>query len=277
MSLHVHHLNCGTHCPLGGALFDGTSRGLLAKIPTRCLLVETESGLVLFDTGYGLKDVLWPRERLPGLWRSLLNIQLCEDDTAARQIERAGFKLSDVRHIVMTHLDFDHAGGIEDFPQARVHLLAAELDAARARHKSFVSRQRYRKKQWSSDIAWRTYAPEGEPWFGFDAVRQIEGLPPEILLVPLRGHTLGHTGVAIKSAGGWLLHAGDAVLHRSEVAATHAHAMPPGLAVYQRIMDADHGARLANLQRLRALASAEPGAVDIVCSHDMTESCSGHG
>lgn len=276
MSLHVHHLNCGSHCPLGGALFDGTSRGLFARIPTRCLLVETESGLVLVDTGYGLKDVRSPRGRLPGLWRSLLNVQLCEEDTAARQIERAGFRTSDVRHIVMTHLDFDHAGGIEDFPQARVHLLAAELDAARDSHKSFVSRQRYRARQWSSDIWWRTYSTGGEPWFGFDAVRQIEGLPPEILLVPLRGHTLGHTGVAIKSADGWLLHAGDAVLHHSEVLATNAHSMPPGLAVYQRIMDADHGSRRANLQRLRQLASDQAGVVEIVCSHDMTEACSGH-
>jgi glyoxylase-like metal-dependent hydrolase (beta-lactamase superfamily II) len=23
-----------------------------------------------------------------------------------------------VRHIVLTHLDFDHAGGLEDFPEA---------------------------------------------------------------------------------------------------------------------------------------------------------------
>lgn len=277
MSLHVRHLNCGSHCPLGGALFDGTSRGLFARIPTRCLLVETESGLVLVDTGYGLKDVHSPQRRLPGLWRSLLNIKLNEEDTAARQIERAGFRTSDVRHIVMTHLDFDHAGGIEDFPQARVHLLAAELEAARAPKKSFVAQQRYRMRQWSSDVSWRTYAPEGEPWFGFDAVRQIEGLPPEILLVPLRGHTLGHSGVAIQSADGWLLHAGDAVLHRSEVVAADSRAMPPGLAAYQRIMDADHGARRTNLKRLRQLASDEADAMDIVCSHDMTDACTGHG
>ena len=30
--LRIHHLNCGTHCPIGGALFDGTSRGLFADI-----------------------------------------------------------------------------------------------------------------------------------------------------------------------------------------------------------------------------------------------------
>lgn len=32
--MRIHHLNCGTHCPIGGALFDGTSRGLLANLAT---------------------------------------------------------------------------------------------------------------------------------------------------------------------------------------------------------------------------------------------------
>jgi hypothetical protein len=48
--MRVHHLNCGTHRPLGGAVFDGASWGLLASIPTHCLLIETERGLVLVDT-----------------------------------------------------------------------------------------------------------------------------------------------------------------------------------------------------------------------------------
>ena len=35
--------------------------------------------------------------------------------------------------MVLTHLDFDHAGGLDDFPAATVHLLAEERDAAVAR------------------------------------------------------------------------------------------------------------------------------------------------
>src|SRR3546814_15732883 len=34
--------------------------------------------------------------------------------------------VQDVRHIIITHLDFDHAGGIEDFPAAAVHLTGRE-------------------------------------------------------------------------------------------------------------------------------------------------------
>jgi dihydrofolate reductase len=40
------------------------------------------------------------------------------------------------------------------------------------------------------------YQPgDGEPWFGFERVRPLDGLPPEIALIPLIGHTFGHAGV----------------------------------------------------------------------------------
>ena len=55
--MHIHHLNCGTHCPIGGSFYDGRSRGLHADICTHCLLIETDGGLVLVDTGYGIQDV----------------------------------------------------------------------------------------------------------------------------------------------------------------------------------------------------------------------------
>lgn len=264
--MRIHHLNCGTHCPLGGKLFDGESRGPLAHIPTHCLLIETNAGLVLVDTGYGLQDVRNPRERLPWLWSAILNVRLREGDTALRQIEALGFTARDVRHIVLTHLDFDHAGGIEDFPESRVHVLGVELKAAE-RRRSFVARQRYRPGMWDAVTTWRAYAPEGDAWFGFQAVRQLDGLPPEILMVPLRGHTEGHAGVAVDTPTGWLLHAGDAYLHHGQMA--DAPSIPPGLNAYQHIMDTDRAARRRNLARLRELRSQ--GDVRIFCSHDAIE------
>ena len=50
----------------------------------------------------------------------------------------------------------------------------------------------------------------GEPWFGFGRVRGLNGLPPEVLMVPLLGHPWGHAGVAVQGERGWLLMAGDA-------------------------------------------------------------------
>jgi len=265
--MRVHHLNCGAHCPLGGAFYDGSSRGLFADICTHVLLIETEKGLVLVDTGYGLEDVRRHHARLPYLWPAILNVRLREQDTARRQVEALGFQAHDVRHIVLTHLDFDHAGGLEDFPEARVHVLASEREAAEKRPRGFVENQRYRPKQWDGVKNWRVYRSKGESWLGFDSVRALDGLPEDILMLPLRGHTLGHAGVAIDTGAGWLVHAGDAYLHRDQIA--DPPRCPPGLAIYQHIMDADRSARGANQERLRDLKAS--GAARIICSHDSVE------
>src|SRR5579859_6948743 len=55
----------------------------------------------------------------------------------------------------------------------------------------------------------------GEPWKGVPAVRQLEGLPPEILALPLSGHSRGHAAIAVDTRHKWLVHAGDAYFHRS--------------------------------------------------------------
>ena len=58
--------------------------------------------------------------------------------TGAEGDGNLGFSPDDVRHIVLTHLDFDHAGGIEDFPNARVHVLAREREAAERERRGFA-------------------------------------------------------------------------------------------------------------------------------------------
>jgi glyoxylase-like metal-dependent hydrolase (beta-lactamase superfamily II) len=264
--MQIHHLNCGTFCPIGGRLMDGTSRGLRGRLVCHCLLLETDDGLTLVDTGLGLRDMQAPFSRLSPLYARMLNIQFDEASTALRQIERLGFGAKDVRHIVLTHLDFDHAGELDDFPDARVHLLAAEAETATAR-RGFVMTRRYRPQQWGDRSRWKLYPSRGEHWFGFEAVRDLEGLPPEILLVPLPGHTTGHAAVAVRSDGGWLLHAGDAYFHHDEMR-SERHC-PPGLRLYQRLMEMDGSLRLRNQARLRQLAKEHVHELAIMCSHDL--------
>ncbi|STQ60182.1 N-acyl homoserine lactonase [Pseudescherichia vulneris] len=222
----VHHLNCGCMCPVGGALFDGFSKGIFAHLVCHCLLIETDrDGLVLVDTGFGRDDVRQPEKRLSGFFRVMNNIQRRETLTARSRIEALGFRAEDVRHIILTHLDFDHAGGLTDFPGARIHLLQTEIDTAQQRH-SWLARERYRPGQWSGSSGWTGYQPQGEKWYGFEAVTALQGLPPEILLVPLAGHTTGHAGIAVSQPNGWLLHGGDAWFYRGEMDLQKPHCTP---------------------------------------------------
>jgi glyoxylase-like metal-dependent hydrolase (beta-lactamase superfamily II) len=241
------------------------------RLVCHCLLIETpRHGLVLVDTGLGLQDVRAPRRRLSGLFRALNRVRLYEKETAIRQIEALGFRAEDVRHIVLTHLDFDHAGGIADFPQAAVHVLGTELDAARHHRRGLIARGRYRPRQWDAVSDWRVYDSAGEPWFGFASVRELKGLPPEIVMVPLVGHSWGHCGVAVRTPERWLLHAGDAYFHAGEMNGTEPYC-PPGLRFYQRMMEVDRRARLTNQERLRNLIRGHGGDVELFCAHDAAE------
>lgn len=250
---------------------DGRSPSVLQRgsLCCHCLLVETAAGLVLVDTGFGLRDVAHPRSRLSGFFLALLSPDFREEMTAARQIAALGYRNSDVRHIVLTHLDFDHAGGLDDFPDAEIHLLAREREAA-FHPSTWLDRQRYRPQQWASHPRWRLHGREGgEAWMGFDGVCEGGGLPPGIALVPLPGHTWGHAGVAVQAQGRWLLQAGDAYFHHREMD-LHRPWCTPGLRAYQTLMEKSRRARLANQQRLREFAAGHP-EVAVCCSHDPQE------
>lgn len=267
--MRIHHLNCISSCPLGGAIFDGRSLSLRGRLACHCVLVETPAGLVLCDTGFGLLDCARPRERLSRFFLRLLDPDFREELTAVRQIEALGFARDDVRHIVLTHLDFDHAGGLDDFPSATVHMIHDEAADAVAQ-RSWLDRQRYRPQQWKTSYQrWQTYDATGEPWFGFDAVRDLPGVPG-ILMVSLIGHTLGHAGIAIEQENGWLLLAGDAYFDHREMDVDHPRCTP-GLRMYQRFMEKDRDSRLANQQRLRDLVKDHSAEVHVICSHDPRE------
>jgi len=261
--MRVHHLNCASMCPAGaGALgYQGFDR-----LVAHCLLLETAEGLVLVDSGLGRADLESPRARLGGAFLTVVRPRLDPAETAAAQVERLGFSVDDVRHVVLTHLDLDHAGGIFDFPRAHTHVLMAEQEAAVLRT-SLRERSRYRPSL--DDYArWRLYRPRGESWYGFECVRALQGLPPEILFVPLTGHTRGHAGVAVDTGSGWLLHAGDAYFHHDELEGRQA---PWLLEAFQSAMAMDATQRTANRARLADLHRRSAPEVRVFCAHDPNE------
>jgi glyoxylase-like metal-dependent hydrolase (beta-lactamase superfamily II) len=263
--LQIHHLNCATMCPGGGQLVHGAG-GLFAeaRLVCHCLLIESADGLVLVDTGLGLGAVQAPHALLGAPFLLLTRPRLDPEETARRQIERLGYQADDVRHIVLTHLDLDHAGGIADFPRAKVHVFESEHEAAMA-PASLQERHRYQAAFWAHGPNWVRHAVQGDRWMGFEAVRAIGD---EVLLVPLTGHSRGHCGVAVQTDGGWLLHAGDAYFTHGEVHGPTRQSTV-GLDLFQGLTEVDRQARLANQDRLRQLAR-DP-ALRIICSHDPGE------
>jgi glyoxylase-like metal-dependent hydrolase (beta-lactamase superfamily II) len=267
--MRIHHLNCGSFCPHGARLVEGRG-GLLDKahIVCHCLAIEGDDGLVLVDTGFGTDDARNPKQ-LGQPFRAMMAPRPTLAETALGQLEALGFGAGDVRHIVTTHLDLDHTGGLPDFPEAEVHVFASELAAAL--EPKLSERARYVATHWKHGPRWVEHGAErgGDDWLGFASVRILPGFDTEVLLVPMAGHSTGHTGVAVRGGGGWLLHCGDSYFNRGEVQTPPS--CPAVLSFYQRILAADNAARVANTERLRELAAAHGDEVTLFCSHDPRE------
>jgi glyoxylase-like metal-dependent hydrolase (beta-lactamase superfamily II) len=258
------HFNALTMCPYGGWL-AGAKPFERARMVCHCLVVETSHGLVLVETGlFATADLARPRAPLG--YRRFLRVEPTLEGTAKYQLEALGHRASDVRHVLCTHLDLDHAGGLSDFPHAQVHVMAAERDAAQ-RRATAIERRRYLAAHFAHGPKWREHRPsDGERWKGFDCVRALADDDPDVLLVPLAGHTRGHAAVAVRTARGWLLHCGDAYLHRDEMTGRG----PWGLSLFERGNAFDHHACLDNQRRLRHLSETEQD-VRVFCSHSPDE------
>lgn len=245
----IHHINCGTL--------------IVPNYPTvvcHCLLLQDGDRLALVETGIGLQDVRKPVERLGQPLIDMAGFQFNESDTAIRRIEAAGFSPGDVRHIVLTHADPDHAGGLADFPNAQVHISEEEFAHLAGGHWRFV------ESHFTHEPAWKTYGRSARQWFGMEARPVDIGFSSEVILIPLFGHTLGHCGVGVQQKDRWLLHVGDAYYLRAELTMDDH---PVSQIAVQRADDDLQ--RRASLEHLRRLVRDHADEVDLIGYHDLTE------
>lgn len=261
----IHHINCGTMCT-GDRWF---MKPFMPRfLSCHCLVVESNQGLVLVDTGFGTQEV--KRPQLLGqlfTWASMPVLK--EEETALRQIEKMGYKASDVTHIILTHMHLDHAGGIADFPNAKVHVHHDEFLAA-TRPKNYMQEGAYLRYQWR-DAQIVQHNTDGDNWFGFDGVRPLNG-DDFIVLIPTPGHSEGHCAVAVKAKEGWMLHCGDAYFDQKEMSSPKG-VCPPGLKIFQKMVEVNHPLRMANRERLRQLYRSHHNEVRMFCSHDYDDFC----
>lgn len=260
----VHHLHCGTMCPVCAPLFG--QKGFKADLICHCLLIETDKGLVLVDTGLGIQDYLHTKKRLGMALARFGAIVSDMSLSAISQIQQLGFKPSDIKHILVSHLDFDHAGGISDFPNATIHILSNEFNATQSL--SLKNKLRYRKQQFKDHRYWNFIEPiQGEAWFNFSKVQGFKLFEDEILMIPLLGHTAGHCGIAIKQQDQWLLFCGDAYYSHLEL---DSKIKLTGLEITERLFAYDNLQRIQTLKSIQTLAQTET-QIEIICAHDPIE------
>ncbi|MBU0991426.1 MAG: MBL fold metallo-hydrolase [Proteobacteria bacterium] len=259
----IHHLNCGTCRPLGGSLLNRSP----SIITCHCLLIDTDKELVLVDSGVGMADMKNPKRLGP--MHLMLNLRQDDADTAFRQVEQLGYNPEDVKHIIITHLDLDHAGGLPDFPWANVHVLKQEYDAA-MHPENYRERERYRKCHFAHQPKWILHEKiSDEKWFGLECIRGEGGLPEDIVIVPLTGHTKGHCGVAIKMDESWFFHAGDTYYYDKQMA--NPIDCTIGFKLFEYLAHMDKKEAIKKKNRLWDVIDKNRDQITICCTHDPTE------
>ncbi len=216
------------------------------------------------DTGFGLDDVRKPRQ-LGLAFSALVRPRLTAADTAISQIRELGFDPHDVRNIITTHLDLDHAGGLPDFPEAEVHLLGREL---RRGHQAELARS----------PSLRRRALGARP-----AVGRAPGRRRAVVRIRQRAHPArqrrrdpadpAHRPYPRPHRRGNQRRRRLAASLRRRLLPSRRGRHPTALPARDRPLFAafdqvDGAARRGNVERLRELAQRHSHEVKLICSHD---------
>ncbi len=148
------------------------------------------SGTWIVDTGFGAEEAARRR-------RTLLR-------RPAEGLALLGIDAGQVTEVIVTHLHYDHAGTLDDFPRARFHLQDLEMSFATGRH---MGRETFRHAFAVEDVVAmvrRVYAGRVAFHDG-DAA-----LAPGLSLHFIGGHTMGLQVVRVRTARGWVVLASDA-------------------------------------------------------------------
>ena len=158
--------------------------GRKVVLPYFVYVVTHPDGVVLFDTG-GHPDLISDPHRHLGPIADSIEVLMEPGDAVVDKLAEVGLKPRDIRHVVLSHLHYDHAGGIAFFPDATFHLQRRELELAR--HPPIYQAGLYVSADFEHPVTWNLIDGELDL---FDDGR--------LLLFPTPGHTRGHQSMLVR-------------------------------------------------------------------------------
>ena len=196
------------------------------EFPIYVYIVEHPEGRFAIDTGLtgSVDRVTEPR---PVRWLfSIPAGSVSRDEEIDAQMRAMGLRPEDVTTVVLTHLDRDHAAGIEHFPHARFLASRAEHHYAHSRGK-----RRCRPDIWPSWFSAELFDLDSEPYGPFPQSKPLTDAG-DVRLVPLPGHTPGQIGVVVETEGPALFFVADHMLREDWFLEDYAAGNLYGLAFF---------------------------------------------
>jgi glyoxylase-like metal-dependent hydrolase (beta-lactamase superfamily II) len=246
----------GGPLPLAMARVFGSRRSGWRHTPIPAFLIDhPTAGPVLVDTALHASVATNPADNLGALGARMYAIRMRPEQAIPAQLEALGVDPHAVRTVVMTHLHYDHASGVSQFPQATCVVSRAEWEAA----SNGGTFQGYRPRQFDHAFDWRTidYEDTGlvSSFAAFGRSVDLFG-DGSVRLVSTPGHTVGHQSVIVRLHDRELLLTGDAAYRRQTI--------DPG---ETPLLIADEHRFARSLGEIRQYLQMTPTA-EVICGHD---------
>jgi N-acyl homoserine lactone hydrolase len=212
------------------ALGIGVSKDDYVEVPFVSFMLEhPAAGVVLIDTGLHPSVAVDRKQNLGRIGARLASgLKMQPEQAVPAQLRARGIEHGDVGLVVMTHLHFDHASGMSEFPAATFVMSKQEWEAATA-SRSWA--HGYVRRQFDHAFDYRLLDFEDPAVDSYETFgRSIDLLGDgSIRAVFTPGHTLGHMAVVVRLRDREAVVAGDAIYtHRTltdGVLPTHAEDM----------------------------------------------------